>query len=298
MSSLSALGTQAYQPSALPAHTQPTPPGTTPAQSVGNALTTHAVTDPVALSSTGINLSQKALADRVDQLGSDTIDVAQQFLNSFASQLFGKAADGASISFDSASISAESSFAGIVESSSGPNGSSKGAAFSLSESSHFVGKGQITTTDGQRFDFEIDVKYTSKIEAAAVQNSSNSAGANDAGGAVAPSRAASTQPNDGNALPTKQLPAIDFPGSLADLFKLLGRDLHSQPQADAAPANPDQGSLSLRLLKLVNSASLIDSTAPDAATSAQNRNKALAGQYTSLPAPISLTPDSPASNAA
>src|SRR4051812_8061182 len=70
----------------------------------GRAPARNAVVGPVALSDGGIDLS-KRLAQRNAQLGNSTVDVAQDFLNSFARQYLGKAGNGASLSFDSASLS-------------------------------------------------------------------------------------------------------------------------------------------------------------------------------------------------
>ena len=61
---------------------------------------------------------------------------------------------------------------------------------------------------------------------------------------------------DEAALPAKELPATTFAGNLHDLFKLLGQQLQSnlyQGTSDGASGNDGElaGSLSLRLLKLV-----------------------------------------------
>ncbi|MBC7857237.1 MAG: hypothetical protein H7Z39_00370, partial [Burkholderiaceae bacterium] len=240
--------------------------------------------DAVSLSKNALDLSTQGLSKRVDELGNATIDAAQNFMASFAQSLFGDAAKGATLSFDEASISAQSGFAAIARHSEGPNGVSDGAAFSLNESSHFIGKGTITTADGQSFEFEIEVQYESRIEAAASRSTSFDA----------PGRSGQTPAADKDVLPKRQLPDVDFGGNLGDLFKLLGRYLQSQVSAPAdadadANSNADSakqadqgGTLSLRLLNLINNATLLD----DKATPADQRAKALADAY-GAPAPSS-----------
>ena len=81
------------------------------------------------------------------------------------------------------------------------------------------------------------------------------------------------------------MPAIKFPGSLADLFKLLGRQL--EVSADAGKNDGNGGNLSLRLIRLVNSAALLAPRAradsPEATPA--ERNRALASY--AAPAPSS-----------
>jgi hypothetical protein len=286
MSQLSALGSRQFQAApnlnndARQADAKSSTSGA-PVFNGQNAL------DAVSLSKNALDLSTQGLSKRVDELGNATIDVAQNFMTSFAQSLFGDAAKGATLSFDEASISAQSGFAAIARHSEGPNGVSDGAAFSLNESSHFIGKGTITTADGQRFDFEIEVQYESRVEAAASRTT----------GSAAPDQSGQTPAADQDALPSKQLPDVDFGGSLGDLFKLLGRYLQSQVSAPAdASANADAksdtstqadqgGTLSLRLLNLINHATLLD----DKATPADQRAKALADAY-GAPASGAATP--------
>ncbi|MDM5175833.1 hypothetical protein PO883_01245 [Massilia sp. DJPM01] len=85
----------------------------------------------------------------------------------------------------------------------------------------------------------------------------------------------------------KPLPPVKFPGSLNELFKLLGREL-SAPVNGTAGENGDSvgGNLSLRLLRLVDRAALLAprprADEPPAAT--LERSKALAGSYGGAPA--------------
>lgn len=291
MSQLSALGSRQFQAPTLSNDARQADAKSStlgaPVFNGQNAL------DAVSLSKNALDLSTQGLSKRADELGNATIDVAQNFMTSFAQSLFGDAAKGATLSFDEASISAQSGFAAIARHSEGPNGVADGAAFSLNESSHFIGKGTITTADGQSFDFEIEVQYESRVEAAASRSTSS----------AAPGQSGQTPAANKDALPSKQLPDVDFGGSLGDLFKLLGRYLQSQVSAPAdaaadANSNADSakqadqgGTLSLRLLNLINHATLLD----DKATPADQRAKALADSYgTPAPASSAATPSAAA----
>lgn len=195
--------------------------------------------DVVALSKNGLDLSAKGLSQRTDALGNATVDVAQDFLGNMTRQLFG---DGATVAFDSVALQAGSSFSSGSASVSGAGSSSRAAAFSLDENAHFIGKGKITTADGQTFDFELEVQYQSNISAGALAHTQDDA--------------QEIPPSDDAALPAKDLPATTFAGNLHDLFKLLGQQLQSnlyQGMSDGASGNNGElaGSLSLRLLKLV-----------------------------------------------
>ncbi|MCL6487222.1 MAG: hypothetical protein I4O49_24115, partial [Janthinobacterium lividum] len=196
--------------------------------------------DMVALSSNALDLSTKGLQRRTDALGNATVDTAQDFLSSMTRQLFG---DGASIAFDSVDLQAASSFSSGSASVSGAGNSSRAAAFSLDENAHFIGKGKITTADGQTFEFELEVQYQSNISAGVLEQTQ---GASE-----------EASPADDAGLPAKALPATTFAGNLHELFKLLGQQLQSSifnQQSDGASASGKEGdlagSLSLRLLKL------------------------------------------------
>ncbi|MBE3028021.1 hypothetical protein [Janthinobacterium sp. GW458P] len=220
--------------------------------------------DVVALSKNGLDLSAKGLSQRTDALGNATVDVAQDFLSNMTRQLFG---DGASIAFDSVDLQAGSSVSSGSTSVSGTKGSSRAAAFSLDENAHFVGKGKITTADGQTFDFEVEVQYQSNISAGVLEQTQQAA-----------EEASSA---DDAALPAKELPATTFAGNLHDLFKLLGQQLQGnlyQGKSDGASASGNDGdlagSLSLRLLKLVRPDAAVKSDKED-----QARARALALAY-------------------
>ena len=260
MSTLSALGSRLAQAPAASALAQLDGRGAPAQKPTKDSDATPAPVrplNPVALSGAGIDLSTR-LGQRDEQLGGSTVDVAQGFLNRFARQYLGAAGKGASVSFDSARVSASSDFSASLGHSEGADGVTDAAAFSYSESSHFIGKGTITTADGQSFNFEIEVQYNLQVEGSASQV-----------------RAAPDGPAPADGPPPKrQLPDIDFPGGLGDLFKLLGREIKAAPPDDGEGKG---GNLTLRLLKLVNTPTSLDAGAPQIA--AATRAKALADTY-------------------
>ena len=231
-----------------------------------NTPATQKAGDASALSS----LSNDALdmQKRVASLGNATVDFAQDFVNSFTQALFGDAAKGATIEFDSASLEASSSYAVGVQQTSNANGVRTLAGLSLTDSSHFLGKGTITTADGRKFEFEVEVKYDYQLSAAAGTDQ------------PAASKADSAKPQtvDLSDLPTVKVPNIDFPGTLADLFQLIGRDLQSalasgDGKTDQTSDNIDRNTLrglSMRLLNLVDSKNADTYTAPSAADKAKS----------------------------
>jgi hypothetical protein len=254
------------------------------ASSAADALMQRTSQDVVALSKKGLDLSAQGLAQRTDALGNATLDVAQDFVGNMARQLFG---DGAAISFDSVDLSAASGYAAQASSSSGAGGTRNAAAFSLAENAHFIGKGTITTADGQTFDFELEVQYESKISASAAYETSNEEQAADT--------------DDGGGLPTLQLPSMNFAGSLGDLFKMLGQQLQSsiynagQDSSDQTTSKPgdEVGSLRLRLLNLLQPPKTVDEAAkpvevptdvtPELTPEAQARARAVAEAYGGKP---------------
>ena len=313
MSTIPALGAQPYR-STLPA-LLPQDDGKSGAANGAKATKLAPLGNDVTLSRSGIDLQK-----RVDSVGNATVDLAQNLLGSFAQSLFGDAAKGAQISFDSVSLDTSSSYGALVQHSSGPNGSSDTAAFQLTDSSHFLGKGTITTADGRKFDFEVEVQYEARIEGGISQSSgaANNGQANNHGKAADAGKANDSNGKAANGaksdtLPTVQLPNIDFPGSLADLFKLIGQDLTANllggaaglGQSGAQDASGDQsqaqgGSLTLRLLKLIDSPTPLDLYAPP--NTAESRAKALADSYATQPgapsAPPALSASTPAATTA
>lgn len=295
MSTLSALGARSLPATAYPVADPQTHARTTnlPASKLAGGDAASAI----SLSDDGVNLQK-----RLSTLGNATVDLAQNLIGSFAEALFGDAGKGAAISFDSVSLDAQSSLDVSLQHSSGPDGSSDSAAFQLSDSTHFLGKGSITTADGRKFDFEIEVQYSDQLSASASQTQSGGGsgaanglarqlgdlakavadGGGDGGGAPpATTPVATGSPN----LPTVHLPNIDFPGTLADLFRLIGHDLQAtlstndQSGDKTGGANIDRNTLrnlSLRLLSLVDTKNKDTYAAPN---SAEARAKSVANTY-------------------
>ncbi|KQW93739.1 hypothetical protein ASC94_14230 [Massilia sp. Root418] len=267
MSNLSPLSSRQYQPASLPVANQQT--DSKNLRAGNSSLLEKAQNDLVSLSKNGIDLQQ-----RVESLGNSTVDLAQNLLGSFAQQMFGDAGKGATISFDSVSLESSSSFAAGVQQSQGANGTTSAAAFSLTESSHFLGKGTITTADGRSFEFEVEVQYDYSLEAAASQTTS---GAGDT---------AKTPRSAADPLPAVEFPDIKFPGSLQDLFRLFDKPL----KTDVVQENKDQpgeqqklGTLSLRLLNLVNSTEQLDTYGQQPGN---GKSKALAHAYGTQETPV------------
>ncbi|SFV08459.1 hypothetical protein [Pseudoduganella namucuonensis] len=235
MTNLSPLNSRSFLPTSLPSANAQDGKNL---RSSNSSLAEKAQNDLVSLSKNGIDLQQ-----RVDTLGNSTVDLAQNLIGTFAQQMFGDDLKGATISFDSVDLETSSSFAAGVQQSSGSGGVSNAAAFSLTESSHFLGKGTITTADGRKFDFEVEVQYDYSLEAAAGQTTSAPADSK------APRSAA-------DPLPEIQFPDIRFPGSLQDLFRLFDKPLKS----DLVDQKSEEklGTLSLRLLNLVNKQESLD----------------------------------------
>lgn len=290
MSTISAL-TSRNLPASLYAGSSQNDSKTSASRQVKASETVPASANPV--SSISASSSSNALDQHLAAVGNDTIDFAQSFLSSFAQTLFGNGGKDAQISFDSASLDTSSTVAAGVRQSSTANGSSTAAAFQLTDSSHFIGKGTITTADGRKFDFEVEVQYDAQLSAAASRTSNSGGAANSINGGAGSSQLLdSLQPQQTAAkqaeadrslttstsdLPKVQLPNIDFPGTLSDLFKLIGLDLQTAlSTGDNTPDRSSDGidrntlrSLSLRLLNLVNSKDTNTYSAPSAADKAK-----------------------------
>lgn len=199
----------------------------------------------VSLSSNAVDLQK-----RVDQLGNRTVDMAQDLIGSFAKSLLGDNAKGAKISFDSVALESNASFAAGALHTEGADGVSDAFGFSLSEDSHFLGKGTITTADGRKLNFEVEIQYQATMTAGAASS-------------VPARRKDHDDQNPAMPLPEVQFPDIDFPGSLADLFRLMDRNISaSVKQQNEQGQESDAGNLTMRLLKLVDSESSLDSYLP------------------------------------
>lgn len=266
MSLLTALGSRPFPAMSLRPDWQD---GAVAQSATGKLAARMPVVEPVSQASGNVSLSQQALNARLSQLGDQTVDVAQRLLGTFAQSLFGDAAKGASFSFDAISVSADTSLSVATVHAADANGSIDAAALQFSESSSFIGHGQIVTNDGQSYEFQIEVRYAASVSASAAQASSTQ-------------KPPAEQPlvPDTAALTGKELPPIKYPGSLADLFKVLGRQLEVKTESGKDDGN--QGNLSLRLIRLVNSAALlaprVRADAPEATPA--ERNRALASYAT------------------
>ncbi len=128
-------------------------------------------------------------------------------------------------------------------------------ALDAGASARLVGSAPITTNDGQRFDLEIEVDYQSRALLAAPDTAT---------------------------LTGQALPAIKFPGSLNDLFKLLGRQLASD--------RGTEGDLTLRLTRLVDRAALLAPRQQDD-TVTLGRSRQAASAYASAPRLSDLSDD-------
>lgn len=126
--------------------------------------------DKVTLSdqARGLPADLHPLSERVSRIGQHTSNAAQRVMTDLAKQLFGDKGDF-QISFDSTELSAESTFSAAWQKTTHAEGSSEAAGIRLNESSHFVGRGHITTADGQQFEFEIEVQFERTFEAVASQ---------------------------------------------------------------------------------------------------------------------------------
>jgi hypothetical protein len=234
MSSLSPLGARGYQNSALAGSTQQPARGN---NAVQQTAATKASSN-VALSSGAVDLQQ-----RVDALGNDTLDLAQNFLGKFAGQLLGDDAKGATIAFDSVALEASSSMSTGTLKANGADGVKNASAFSLNESSHFLGKGTITLADGTKYDFEVEVQYQASMSAGFEGTDEKLAGQDSA-----------------KTLPSFDFPDIEWPGGLGDLFKLMDKQVSGDVKD--SESGDVLGNLSVRLMQLVKNTQSLDTYAP------------------------------------
>ncbi len=243
----------------------------------GNIAAKLPTVDPVPLQNDIVNLSSKALQARGADLAASTSDIAQNFMSAFTKRLFGDQAASAKVAYNMTSFSSSSSYTASTSDASGADGTTHNESFALNESASFTGTGQITTDDGRVFDFELSVKYEAKAEASTTT----------AQPADAANKPAAIESPDVLVLTGKPLPAIKFPGSLDDLFKLLSRELRTD--VSGAPGQNGEasgGDLTLRLMRLVDRAALL---APrvrpdDPNITPAEQAKAVANSYGSAPA--------------
>jgi hypothetical protein len=222
--------------------------------------------DPTSFLDDVVSLSSQALQARGGELATSTSDIAQNFMTTFAKRLFGDETGIAKVAYNMTSFKASSSYSASSTEASGPDGTVRSTTFDMSQSASFTGTGQITTDDGRIFDFELSVKYEARVEASSTE---------------AVSKQPTIEAPDVLVLTGKPLPAIKFPGSLDDLFKLLSRELRTEV-SDGADRS---GDLTLRLMRLVDRAALL---APrvrpdDPEATPTERAKALASSYVNAP---------------
>jgi hypothetical protein len=222
--------------------------------------------DPATFQDDIVSLSSRALQARGSELATSTSDAAQNFMTTFARRLFGDDAGIAKVAYNMTSFKASSSLSASSVEASGAQGTVRSTAFDLSQSASFTGTGQIVTDDGRTFDFELSVKYEARVQSTSTD--------------LFTKRPPIETP-DVLVLTGKPLPAIEFPGSLDDLFKLLSRELRTEVSDGASHS----GDLTLRLMRLVDRAALLAPRVrpddPDATPT--ERNKALASTYGSAP---------------
>src|SRR5450830_401591 len=123
MSILSNLGARPITTSLPPATTQAgsAAAGAQAASASGKTATRLPVVESVATPD-NVTISRQGLTARADQNGNRTLDVAQQFLSAVAQKLFGASADGATVSYDSASLSTSEQAGASVSHSEDANG--------------------------------------------------------------------------------------------------------------------------------------------------------------------------------
>ena len=239
----------------------------------GNVAARLPTVDQVPLDNDIVSLSSQALEARGAELAATTSDIAQNFMSAFAKRLFGDQAGTAKVAYNMTAFKSSSSATASSSDTSGPEGVTHNDSFELSESASFTGTGQITTDDGRVFDFELSVKYEAKVSASSSEQTSN--------------RPPAIESPDVLVLTGKPLPAIKFPGSLDDLFKLLSRELRTEVSgAPGKNGDSNGGDLTLRLMRLVDRAALL---APrvrpdDPNITPAEQAKAVANSYGSAPA--------------
>jgi hypothetical protein len=292
MSNPFALGSRPVQSSSFHLAQDGATAGVQNAPASGKLPARLPVVDPVSASSSSnnITLSQQALNSGLDRLGDQTVEAAHRFIGNIAESLFGDAAKGATFHLDTMSVAVDTTSSASRETATDAVAGTEVAALQMNTSAAFIGHGTIATSDGQSFDFAIEVRYAASAQASAgtatgaTGNTADNTNIDSAGSAATQQQPRETP--DALTLTGMQLPAIAFPGSLADLFKMLGRQL----TVSANSGQGNGGDISLRLLRLVNTAALL---APRVRADSFNatpaeRNRALAS-YATPAAPGTVT---------
>ena len=208
--------------------------------------------DPVRSRDDVVSLSRQGIQARGNDLAVSTSDSAQSFVGKIAKTMFGEAAETATVAYHLGSLKSAVGAPGAA------NENVRAVALDLTENASFIGTGQIATQDGRTFDFEVAVKYKANTDEPTLA-----------------ARQRIEMP-DVLVLTGKPLPAIEYPGSLNDLFKLLSRELRTEVSGGAG-----SGNMTLRLQRLVDSAALLAprARADDPQASAVERAKAVATTY-------------------
>lgn len=282
---MSLSSTFGSRPTALSAPAAPVQPGarvvaaqTAPvAPASGNVAAPLPTVERVGLQEDIVSLSRQGLQAR--GVGASPLsgsDNAQSLLSIFARRLFGEEAQTASVSYNLSSFGSSAAFPSAGVQPGGPSGKEAASSYDLSKSFSFTGVGELSTEDGRSFEFEIKVKFE-----AAAQAASQAAPAS-----VTPSQPPTVETPDVLVLTGKPLPAIKFPGSLDDLFKLLSRELRTE-----VSGRGEEGNMTLRLMRLVDRAALLAPRArpDDPEISPAERSKALAASYGNAPSLRDLT---------
>lgn len=198
-----------------------------------------AASERVNKTSLSTNNQPSKIEQRVMQLGKNTLDLAQNLLGSFASQLLGDSAKGMQVSFSDIELSASSEASMSLSQRSNSTSSSQSASFSLNDRSSFVGKGTITTADGQRFEFELEVSYESQQSATYSQQTTQTN--------PIPYQPRGTPDTPQQTEGTK----LNYQGVAADLLQSLSAEPIRLPfKNNNDQAAPREGDLVLKLLNL------------------------------------------------
>ncbi|QLI81898.1 hypothetical protein HZU75_10295 [Chitinibacter fontanus] len=185
------------------------------------------------------NSQPSKIEQRVTQLGKNTLDLAQNLLGSFASQLLGDSAKGMQVSFSDVELSASSEANMSLSQRSSGTSSSQSASFNLNDRSSFVGKGTITTADGQRFEFELEVSYESRQSATYTQQTTQT-------NSIPPQ-----QRDKPNTSPQTDGTKLNYQGIAADLLQSLSAEPIRLPfKNNSDETTPREGDLALKLLNL------------------------------------------------
>ncbi len=187
----------------------------------------------------GTDSPPSKIEQRVTQLGKNTLDLAQNLLGSFASQLLGDSAKGMQVSFSDIELSASSEASMSLSQRSNGTSSSQSASFSLNDRSSFIGRGTITTADGQRFEFELEVSYESQQSATYSQQTTQT------------SQTPTQQRDKPDMPPQTDGTKLNYQGIAADLLQSLSAEPIRLPfKNNNDQATPREGDMVLKLLNL------------------------------------------------